>query len=96
MGNEFDERFNKKLTSLNLKTELYQRYADDVDLIVRSVGRKHKFCPEAGSMIEKTALEIHDEEDVEEDEVTMKEMKRIADTIIEHIETEYEGRKEGG
>ena len=40
MGNEFDERFNAKLSSLEIKAELYQRYADDVDLVVRSVGRK--------------------------------------------------------
>ena len=40
MGNEFDQKFNTKLTSLNIKTELYQRYADDVDLVTRSVGRK--------------------------------------------------------
>ena len=42
MGNKFDDRFNKKLNSLNIKTELYQRYADDVDVVVRSVGRDVK------------------------------------------------------
>ena len=90
MGNEFDEKINLKLKSLNIKTELYQRYADDVDLVVRTVGRKIKFCPEAGKMKEKTALEIQDEEGEEEDEITMKEMKKIADTITKHIETEYD------
>ena len=90
MGNEFDERFNSKLTSLNIKTELYQRYADDIDLITRTVGRKNKFCPEAGRFIEKTANEIQDEISEEEDEITMKEMKKIADNIIKHIETEYD------
>ena len=49
LGNEFDARFNAKLTSLNIKTELYQRYADDIDMVLRTVGRKRKFCPEAGS-----------------------------------------------
>ena len=90
MGNEFDEKFNLKLKSLNIKTELYQRYADDVDLVVRTVGRKRKFCPEVGNMIEKTALEIHEEVGEEDDEITMKEMKKIADTIIKYIETEYD------
>ena len=90
MGNEFDERFNSKLMSLNIKTELYQRYADDIDLVLRSVGRKRKFCPEAGSLVEKTAIEIQDESGQGEDEITMKEMQRIADTIIKHIETEYD------
>ena len=41
-------------------------------------------------MVEKTALEIHEEVGEEEDEISMKEMKRIADTIIKHIETEYD------
>ena len=90
MGNEFDEKYNIKLKSLNIRTELYQRYADDIDLVVRSVGRRLKFCPEAGTMIEKTANEILEEDNVEEDEITMKVMKTIADTIMKHIETEYD------
>ena len=90
MGNEFDQRFNSKLTSLNIKTELYQRYADDIDLVLRTIGRKRKFCPEAGSVIEKTANEIHEESSMEEDEITMKEMQKIADNIIKHVETEYD------
>ena len=73
-----------------VKTELYQRYADDVDLVTRSVGRRRKFCPQAGSMVEKTANEIQEEWSEGEDEITMKEMKNIADTIIKHIETEYD------
>ena len=88
--NEFDEQFNKKLESLDIKTELYQRYADDVDLIVRSVGRKIKFNPESGELEEKTPRDVHDEKDEHEDELTMREMKRIADTIMVNIETEYD------
>ena len=41
-------------------------------------------------MIEKTANEILEEDNVEEDEITMKVMKTIADTIMKHIETEYD------
>ena len=78
IGNEFDERFDRKLRSLDIKAELYQRYADDVDLVVRSVGREVKFCPVAGNMQEKTAPEIRNEEMKNEDEITMIEMKRIA------------------
>ena len=90
MGNEFDDRFNKKLNSLNIKTELYQRYADDVDIVVRSVGRDVKFCPLAGNLQSKTAKEIHDEIATDEDVITMRELKKIADTMIENIETEYD------
>ena len=90
MGNEFDDRFNKKLNSLNIKTELYQRYADDVDVVVRSVGRDVRFCPLAGNLQRKTTKEIHDEIATEEDVITMRELKKIADTMIENIETEYD------
>ena len=90
MGNEFDQEINTKLASLNVRTELYQRYADDVDLVVRSVGRNIKFCPLTGTMQEKTAREIHEESHMEEDEITMQVMKQIADTITKHIETEYD------
>ena len=90
MGNEFDQEINTKLALLNVKTELYQRYADDVDLVVRSVGRNIKFCPLTGKMQEKTAREIHEESQMEEDEITMQVMKQIADTITKHIETEYD------
>ena len=41
-------------------------------------------------MVEKTANEIQEEYNEGEDEITMKEMKKIADTIIKHIETEYD------
>ena len=90
MGNEFDDRFNKKLNSLNIKTELYQRYADDVDVVVRSVGREVKFCPMNGNLQSKTAKEVHDEIAIEEDAITMRELKKIADVMIENIETEYD------
>ena len=41
-------------------------------------------------MQEKTAREIHEESQMEEDEITMQVMKQIADTITKHIETEYD------
>ena len=40
--------------------------------------------------MEKTANEIQEESSQEEDEINMKEMQRIADTIIKHVETEYD------
>ena len=44
----------------------------------------------AGRLVEKTAMEIQEERSQGEDEITMKEMQRIADNIIKHIETEYD------
>ena len=90
MGNEFDEKFTQKMDSLNIKRELYQRYADDIDLVVRSVGRERKFCPVAGNFVEKTSPEVQEESSQEEDEITMVELKKIADNIIKHVETEHD------
>ena len=39
MGNEFDELMTSLMTKVEVKCELYQRYADDINLVVRSVGR---------------------------------------------------------
>ena len=88
MGNEFDQRFKKLMEDANVKAELYQRYADDIDLVTRSVGRSVKFCPLAGKFVSKSDDEIAAELNMEEDEITMKELKHIADTIMENIETE--------
>ena len=38
----------------------------------------------------KTETEIENDADKEEDELTMVELKKIADTLMEHIETEYD------
>ena len=45
MGNEFDQRFNQLMKSVEVKSELYQRYADDIDMVIRSIGRTKRFCP---------------------------------------------------
>ena len=78
------------MVKLNIKNELYERYADDIDLAQRSIGRKLKFCPLDGCMVEKTADEIESELHMEEDELTMIELKKVADSLMENIETEYD------
>ena len=40
-------------------------------------------------MVEKTADEIESELHMEEDELTMVELKKVADSLMENIETEY-------
>ena len=61
-----------------------------MDVVVRSVGRDVKFCPTNGNLQSKTAKEVHDEIAIEEDAITMRELKKIADVMIENIETEYD------
>ena len=90
MGNEFDDLYNDQIIKLDLKQEMYQRYADDTNVAQRSIGRRHKFCPLAGRMIAKSPEQIRAEADVDEDELTMRELKNIADSLIDYLETEYD------
>ena len=90
MGNEFDELLTSLMTKVEVKCELYQRYADDINLVVRSVGRTSKFCPQAGKFVEKMQHEIRNETNMADDELSMREMKLMADSIMQNIETEYD------
>ena len=49
-----------------------------------------KFCHVTGCMIEKGPEHIKAEENIQDDELTMSEMKHIADSIMKNIETEYD------
>ena len=71
-----------------MKIELYDRYIDDIDLILRSIGRDVKFCPLAGNFLKKSEDEIKADEHKNEDEITMTEARKIADTCMEMLETE--------
>ena len=90
MGNEFDELFTGEMKKLDIKNELYDRYADDIDLANRSIGRRIKFCPLDGCMVSKTSEEIEADNGKEEDELTMIELKKIADNIMDNIVTEHD------
>ena len=61
---------------------------DDQDVIVRSIGRRVKFCPEAGVMISKSQQEIESEKDKNKDELFMAELSKIANSIIPMLTTE--------
>ena len=82
--------FNQKIVQLDVKQELYQRYADDINQALRAIGRRMKFCHLTGCMEEKGPEQIEAEENIQDDELTMREMKQIADSIMKNIETEYD------
>ena len=63
-------------------------YVDDIDLFLRSIGRRVKFCPRAGVMIEKSQEEKLADADKNEDEITMEELIKVADTCIGILESE--------
>ena len=58
------------MVKLNIQNELFQRYADDIDLALRSIGRRVKYCLVDGCMVDKTEAEMDSEVDMEE--VTMR------------------------
>ena len=82
--------FNQKIVELDVKQELYQRYADDINQALRAIGRKMKLCHLTGCMVEKVPEQINAEEIIQDYELTMREMKQIADSIMKNIETEYD------
>ena len=88
LGNEFDELFLDKCMSLEIKVEMYDRYADDQNIAARNCGREMKFCPLDGRMIAKTRDQIEQEHDKRDDELMMEELRKVADSIIDMFETE--------
>ena len=88
VGFEFDEVFDKKVKDAGIKMEMNGRYVDDNNVFTRSIGRKMKFCPLAGSLVEKTENEENESEGMREDEITMNELRKIADTCVGMLKTE--------
>ena len=54
------------------------------------MGRTSKFCPQAGKFVEKMQQEIQNETNMADDELSLREMKSMADSIMQNIETEYD------
>ena len=51
---------------------------DEIDIFLRIICRRIKFCPLAGEMVEKTEDDILDDKDKNEDELTRDE-----ETVVE-------------
>ena len=78
------------MKDLNIKNELYSRYVDDIDLFLRTIGILFRFCPLAGEMLGKTEGEMLDDKDKNEDEITMEELRKVANSYMEMLNTEAE------
>ena len=48
------------------------------------------FCPLDGCLVNKPEDQVQSESNLEEDEITMREIQKIADNILKNIETEYD------
>ena len=71
-----------------MKFELYGRYVDDNKLILRSIGRKVKFCPLAGKLVDKSDDEIKAKEKMKEDKIRLIEARKIIYTCLEKLKAE--------
>ena len=85
---EYDEKFLEKCESIDIKIELYDRYADDQDIALRNFGRTVKFCPLDGKMVDKTAAEVEGEVNTHDDVLVMEELRKVADTVVHMFKTE--------
>ena len=88
VGNEFDDIFDKKVEDAGIKIEMNGRYVDDNNIFARSIGRELKFCPMAGCLVEKSEDEVKECENRTEDEITMEELRKVADECIGMLTTE--------
>ena len=74
--NELDEELKAKQDKSKVKTQVYDRYSDDQDLVIQSFERRVKFCEESDKMIEKNEQQIDDEKDNYENELVMKKERK--------------------
>ena len=83
IGSEYDEMFLATLEKLQIKLKLYDRYVNDQDIMGKSIVRRNKFCPVDDMMVRKTQEEIDSEIDLNEDQLFMTELSKIASSIIQ-------------
>ena len=84
----FDKVFENKVKNVGIKIDMNGRYVDDNNICVWSIGKKVKFCPPAGRLVEKTEDAKKECEEMMEDEITMEELRKIADTCMGMLKTE--------
>ena len=84
----WDRKFLTKLREINVVVKGYKRFKDDTSIMLNPVDRKLKY--EKGNMVLKNEEELERESKLENDEVSMKTIKEVADSLEEMIETEID------
>ena len=84
----WDRKFLNRLQEIGIEVKGYKRFKDDTNIMLNPVDRNMKYV--RGQMKLKTKEEIEDEINCENDEVSMKTVKNVADSIEEMIETEVD------
>ena len=76
------------MKEVDIQVKGYKRFKDDTNIMLRPVARNLKYFE--GQMIPKTKEEIEEESNLENDEICMKTIKTVADSIEDMIETEVD------
>ena len=78
----------KKLDELDINVKGYKGFKDDTNIILNPVGRNVKY--REGQLVMKNIEEVEKESQLEIDEVSMKIVKDVADSIEHMIDTEVD------
>ena len=84
----WDKKFLKKLEELNINVKGYKRFKDDTNIILNPADRNVKFS--GGELVMKNIEEVEKESHLDIDEVTIKIVKDVADSIEDMIDTEVD------
>ena len=75
----WDRTFLIGLKEVDIHVKGYKQFKDDTDIMLRPVARNLKYVED--HMIPKTKVEIEKESSLENDEISMKTVKTVADSI---------------
>ena len=84
----WDTKFLNKLKELNINVKGYKRFKDDTNIMLNPVDRNLKY--NEGKLIMKNDEELEEESKLDNDEISMKTIKNVADSIEDMIETEID------
>ena len=91
----WDKEFLKKMKSLNMNPALYERFKDDITIVLRALEAGTKF--EDGVLTVDMEKKVADEQKTDE-EITMEVVREVADSIDEMIKftVDYPGNHKSG
>ena len=91
----WDKEFLKKMKSLNMNPALYERFKDDITIVLRALEAGTKF--EDGVLTVDMKKKVADEQKTDE-EITMEVVRGVADSIDEMIKftVDYPGNHKSG
>ena len=78
----WDKQYNSRLSGLNINLKLHERYVDDTNLVTKQTEKGARYEDGRITVTEESRQE---DEDVPDDERTMKILQKIANEIHEYV-----------